>query len=52
MKVLSLNRVENFTAKGGIAHREQLMLLSKCFQRSSAADASNGTRKRVYVGKG
>ena len=38
MKVELLNRVENFVAIGDkcIAHHEQFLLLSQCFQKSSA----------------
>ena len=35
-----MNRVKNIVAKGEIAHYEQYLLLSKCLQTSSAANAS------------
>ena len=35
-----MKNVENIVAKGGIACFEQFLLLSQCFQKSSAADAS------------
>ena len=35
-----LNRVETIVAKGEIACYEQFLLLSQCFQKSSAAEAS------------
>ena len=42
-------KMENFVAKGKIAHHEQLLLLPQCFQKSSAPDASESVcmRKRV-----
>ena len=36
-----MKRVENSVTKGEIAHHEQFNLLSHCFQKSSAAYASN-----------
>ena len=36
-----LKRVENIVPKGVIAHHEQCLLLSQCFQKSSAAEASD-----------
>ena len=41
MAVQSLEKVENIVTKGEIAHHEQFLLLPQCFQKSSAADASN-----------
>ena len=41
--IVSINTakyVENIAAKGEIARFEQFLFLSRCFQRSSAADAS------------
>ena len=35
-----MNEVENIVAKGEIAHYEQFLLLQHCFQKSSAAEAS------------
>ena len=43
--ILTKRKVENIVAKGEIARFEQFLLLSKCFQKSSAADAS----KCVYM---
>ena len=40
MEVYLLTKVENFVAKGEIAHFGQFLLLTQCFQKSSAADAS------------
>ena len=43
MKEILLNTVENIVSKGEIAHYahyEQFHLLKKCFQKSSAAEAS------------
>ena len=37
---LKQKRVENSLAKGEIARFEQILLLSQCFQKSSAADVS------------
>ena len=45
---LVLKKVENILAKGEIARLEQFLLLSRCFQKSSAADAS----KCVYMWEG
>ena len=39
MKTYSLDRVENNVSKGEIARVEQFLLLSKRFQKSSAAEA-------------
>ena len=38
-----LNKVENIVAKGEIAHHEQFHLWWQCFQKSSAASASNAS---------
>ena len=35
-----LKKIKNIVAKGEIAHFEQLLLLSQCFKKSSAARAS------------
>ena len=43
--IMILKRVENIVAKGEIAHDEQFLLLSQCFQNSFAAEAS----WRVYM---
>ena len=40
MIVFVLNSVENIAAKGEIAHFEQFLLLSQCFQKSFVAEAS------------
>ena len=40
MRVYLLKRVENIVAKGEIARFEQFLLLSRCFQKSSAAETS------------
>ena len=40
MKVSELKRVKNFVVKGEIAHYKQFLLLTHCFQKSSAADVS------------
>ena len=40
MKVQLLNTVENILAKGNITHNEQFCPLSQCFQKLSAAEAS------------
>ena len=42
MKTYLLKIVENIVSKGEIACFEQFRLLSQCFQKSSAADASIG----------
>ena len=42
MKVQLLKNVENIVAKRETARVEQFLLLSQCFQKSSAADASKG----------
>ena len=42
------SKVEIVVAKGEIAHDEQFLLLSQCFQKSSASEASV---KRLYAGK-
>ena len=47
MKEQLLNKVENILAKGKIAHHEKFLLLTQCFQKSSAAEASES----VSVGK-
>ena len=39
MKEQLLNKVENIVAKVEIAHHEQFLLLSQCFQNMSAAKA-------------
>ena len=41
MKILLLNRVENFMAKGEAARDKQYLLSPQCFQKLSAAVASN-----------
>ena len=38
--IVTLKEVENIEAKGEIARFEQFLLLSHCFQKSSAAKAS------------
>ena len=44
-----MQEIENILAKGEIAHHEQFHLLSQCFQKSSAAEAS----ENIYIcGKG
>ena len=35
-----LKRIQNIVTKGEIAHHKQLFILAQCFQKSSAADAS------------
>ena len=40
MRVLLLKRVENIVVKGEIARFGQFFLLSQCYQKSSAAEAS------------
>ena len=40
MRVYLLKKVENIDVKGEIACFEEFILLSQCFQRSSAAEAS------------
>ena len=45
MRVKLLNRVEKILAKGEITHYEQFLLLPKCFQKLSAADASES----IYI---
>ena len=42
-------KVENIVAKGEIAHFDQFLLLSLCFQK---AVCCRGVRKRLYEGKG
>ena len=49
MKVILLKEVENIVAKGEIARFEQLVLLSQCFQKSSAAEASESVSVRRKV---
>ena len=54
-----MNKVENIVAKGEIARFEQFLLLTQCFQMSSAAEASESVymrekakkklRKEMYV---
>ena len=44
-----MNTVENIEAKGEIAQKEQFLPLPKCFQKSSAAEASE---KTAVGGKG
>ena len=44
-----LNKVKNIVAKGEIARFEQFLILSKCFQKSSAASASKCT---LWAGQG
>ena len=39
MKLLLLNRVEIIVANGEIAHYEQFLYLSQCFQKSCVAEA-------------
>ena len=41
MKFYLPTKVENIVAKGEIAHFEQFLLLSQCFQESSAAHTTN-----------
>ena len=52
MKVQSLyvSTVENIVTKGEIAHDEQFLLLSQCFQKSYAAQASESVC--IHEGKG
>ena len=40
-----MKKVENILAKGEVARFEQFLLLSQCFQKSSAAEAS----ERVFM---
>ena len=47
MRVYLLKKVENVVAKGEIARFEQFIRLSLCFQKSSAAEASES----VYMWK-
>ena len=49
MKELSLNRVKNIVAKGEIAQYEKFLLLLQCFQKSSAAEASESVCMRERV---
>ena len=51
MKVQSLllNTVENIVAKGEINRFEQFLLMSQCFQKPSAAEASEIVYMRVMV---
>ena len=51
MNVILLKEVENIVAKGEIARLEQFLLLTECFQKSSAADAS-GSVYNLHVGRG
>ena len=51
-RVYLLKKVENFVAKGEIAHFEQFLQLSQCFQNSSAAEASERHQKASMCGKG
>ena len=44
-----LNKVEIIVAKGEIASFEQLLLLSKCFQKSSAAEGSESAYMLEHV---
>ena len=44
MGVKLLNRVENIVANGEIAHNEQCLLLTQCFQKSSAAE-----RQKAFI---
>ena len=44
-----MERLENIIAKGEIAHYEQFLLLPKCFQKSSAAEASESVCMRESV---
>ena len=45
MIIVSVNRVENIVANGEIAHYEQFLNLSHCFQKTSAANV-------LYMEKG
>ena len=51
MKFLLLKSVENTEANGEIAHYGHCLLLSQCFQRSSAAEAPEGVHiwERVII---
>ena len=40
MRVYLLKKIENIVAKGEIGNFEQFLLLTQCFQKSSAAEAS------------
>ena len=46
LSVSLVNRVENIVAKGETAKNEQFLLFLQCFEKSSAAEASES----VYVG--
>ena len=49
-KSLLLNeQVENIVANGEISHYEKFIHLSQCFQKSSAAEASEAS---IYMGNG
>ena len=45
MKAKSFKRLENIVTNGDIARLEQFLLLPRCFQKSSAAEAS----ENVYM---
>ena len=45
-------KLVNIVAKGEIAHLEQFLLLSLCFQRAACCRGCRGVRKRLYEGKG
>ena len=45
MKVKLLTTFENIVAKGEIARFEQFLLLSECFQKSSASESSESVYK-------
>ena len=49
MKEYLLKRVENIVAKGEIARFEQFLLLSQCFLKLSAAEASESVYMRERV---
>ena len=46
-----LDKIENIVAKGEIARFEKFLLLSQCFQKSSAADASESVYMRERINK-
>ena len=44
-EVIFTEKVENIVAKGEIAHFMQFLLLSQCFQKLSASEASESVYK-------
>ena len=49
--ILILNKVENIVAKGEIANHEHLLLVTQCFQKSSAVEASESICMRKKTNK-